>query len=150
MSKIQTFLPYPSFAASAKVLDWRRLGNQRHETLTICRALIGGGGWSRHPVTLMWQNHLGALLAYQRAVCGEWVWRGYKDTCLYKMAMDLHEAECLPEPMDNPVLPPWFGDVEFHLAHQSNLIRKDRWFYGPKFPGVSDDLPYIYPKPVPL
>ena len=34
---------------------------------------------------------------------------------------------------------------EIHLSHQSNLVRKDREFYAPLFPGVPDDLPYIWP-----
>lgn len=144
---MQTFLPYPDFAASAAVLDRQRLGKQRVETMQITRAILGGGGWSRHPVTLMWRGHLGALLAYQRAVCGEWVGRGYRDTCLVKMEKDIiDELGYYPEPL----LPPWFDDVDLHLAHQSNLVRKNPAFYGPKFPGVPDDLPYIYPKPVAL
>ena len=44
-------------------------------------------------------------------------------------------------------LPPWIGDAEFHRSHQSNLVRKDVEFYGPLFPGVPDDLPYVWPGP---
>ena len=129
------------------MLDRQRLGKQRVENLQISRALLRGGGWAHHPVTLMWRGHLGALLAYQRIICWEWTGRGYRDTCLGKMEKDImDELDYFTEPL----LPPWFGDVEFHLAHQSNLVRKDRWFYGPKFPGVPDDLPYIYPKPEPV
>ena len=47
---MQTFLPYPSFAASASVLDSPRLGKQRVETLQIARALlVPTYGWQRHP-----------------------------------------------------------------------------------------------------
>ncbi|MDQ1681515.1 MAG: hypothetical protein QOH99_56, partial [Frankiaceae bacterium] len=35
---MQTFLPYADFGASARVLDDRRLGKQRVETLQILRA----------------------------------------------------------------------------------------------------------------
>lgn len=44
-----------------------------------------------------------------------------------------------------PVMPPWLGESEFHRSHQSNLIRKDPEFYGPRFPGVPDDLEYVWP-----
>ncbi len=44
-------------------------------------------------------------------------------------------------------LPRWLGDPDFHLAHQSALVRKDPDFYGPLFPGVPDDLPYVWPPP---
>jgi hypothetical protein len=35
-----------------------------------------------------------------------------------------------------------------HRSHQSNLIRKDPAFYGPLFPGVPDDLDYVWPRSV--
>ena len=37
---MQTFLPYPDFAASAAALDDRRLGKQRVEALQVLRALV--------------------------------------------------------------------------------------------------------------
>lgn len=40
--------------------------------------------------------------------------------------------------------PDWLTE-EFCRAHQSNLVRKDPEFYGPKFPDVPLDLPYIWP-----
>lgn len=42
-------------------------------------------------------------------------------------------------------LPPWLGDSAFHRSHQSALRRKDPAYYGPHFPDVSDDLPYLWP-----
>lgn len=38
---MQTFLPYPNFKASARVLDTKRLGKQRVENLQIMSALLG-------------------------------------------------------------------------------------------------------------
>jgi hypothetical protein len=40
---LQTFLPYPDFAASAQALDQRRLGKQRVEALQVLRALTTPG-----------------------------------------------------------------------------------------------------------
>lgn len=50
---MQTFLPYPSFAESARVLDRQRLGKQRVEVLQLLRALTGQTkGWANHPAAL--------------------------------------------------------------------------------------------------
>src|SRR4029450_2243860 len=47
---LQTFLPYPDFAASAQALDQRRLGKQRVEALQVLRGLTTpGNGWGHHP-----------------------------------------------------------------------------------------------------
>ena len=59
---MQTFLPYESFAESAKVLDWRRLGKQRVEGMQIIKAITGEKrldgkpykGWINHPASVMW------------------------------------------------------------------------------------------------
>ena len=37
---MQTFLPYENFAASAAVLDNKRLGKQRVETLQVIKAQL--------------------------------------------------------------------------------------------------------------
>ena len=82
---MQTFLPYPDYAASAKVLDRQRLGKQRVENLQIIKALLDPTyGWQNHPAVKMWRGHIISLLDYQAAICSEWVGRGYKDTCLDK------------------------------------------------------------------
>lgn len=137
---MQTFLPYPSFIESASVLDNRRLGKQRVETKQILRALRGETrGWVNHPATRMWRGHEGSLCSYGAIVCHYW-WDelGYADSLMgYFLRMQMEYNDISP--------PDWLGDVDFHLSHQSNLIRKDPEFYGPLFPGVPDDLPYIWP-----
>src|SRR4028119_2435475 len=68
---IQTFLPYPELDRSVRVLDTKRLGKQRVETLQIMQVLLAmrwdptldrpvehlPKGWRRHPAVLMWQGH---------------------------------------------------------------------------------------------
>lgn len=139
---MQTFLPFPDYAASAQALDGPRLGKQRVENLQIMKALLVGGGWSNHPAVKMWRGHEAALLDYQRACCHEWTAiRGHTDTCLSKTIalFEEHGRPGLPEP------PAWFGNPDVHISHQSNLIRKDPERYGPLFPGVPGDLPYCWP-----
>lgn len=141
---MQTFLPYNDYAKSAAALDNKRLNKQRSEVKQIYKSLvlIAAGvtphGWMRHPAVLMWLGHEAELLKYGIAVCTEWTNRGYKDNLLPEFKSSL--AECI-----NYSAPKWLGNKDFHLSHQSNLIRKDSSFYSPLFPGVPDNLPYYWP-----
>ena len=137
---MQTFLPYADFEKSAKSLDRQRLGKQRVETMQIMNAILNPNyGWQSHPAVNMWRGHETTLLEYQKAICNEWVSRGYKDTCLQK-TIDLVDSV-----KTNTTRPGWIGDYEFHLSHQSNLLRKLPDHYSQHFIGVPDDLPYFWP-----
>jgi hypothetical protein len=146
---MQTFLPSPDFAESARVLDRARLGKQRVETLQIAKALTTGSGWVNHPVVKMWVGYEAALAAYQIAVCDEWVKvRGYNDTCLLKTIEMLNGKITLadlfnPEQFDKR--PPWLGDEALHASHRSNLLRKAPEHYRQFWPDDPDDLPYVWP-----
>jgi Pyrimidine dimer DNA glycosylase len=131
---MQTFLPFPDFEKSAKVLDYRRLGKQRVECVQLLSALSGvKKGWVNHPAAKMWRGHELALAKYKDICIREWISRGYKNTLPLS---DIQESAPFPA---------WFGDELFHRSHQSNLLRKDPVFYGPHFPGVPNDLPYLWP-----
>jgi hypothetical protein len=136
---VQTFLPLPDFAASASVLDRQRLGKQRVEVIQILGALRGRSpGWVNHPAVRMWRERDVALAWYGLAMVAEWTSRGYNDTCGPKI-------EALVAGIPDLGLPWWLGDEAFHLSHRSNLIRKLPEHYAPLWPGVSDDLPYVWP-----
>jgi len=139
---MQTFLPYESFTESAKVLDMKRLGKQRVETMQIMNAILTPGhGWKNHPAVKMWRPYLPVLWDYQQAICNEWTSRGYKDTCLEKSRALIAGQENI----ESNGIPKWLGNRDFHLSHQSNLVRKLPEYYGPLFPDISGDLPYIWP-----
>ncbi len=141
---MQTFLPYPDFRESAAALDTSRLGKQRVEALQILRALvIPDYGWRSHPAVRMWMGHVPALTAYGLAMVDEWVDQGRDDSTRSKIEEFAPDAGV----RDEAPLPAWLGDPAFHLAHRSNLIRKDPGFYLPVFDGVPEDLPYIWPEP---
>ncbi|EJZ08172.1 MSMEG_6728 family protein [Mycolicibacterium vaccae] len=149
---MQTFLPCPAFADSARVLDTRRLGKQRVETIQILRALtVAGYGWRHHPAAAMWAGYEEALVRYGLEVCGVWCAQGRVDTCAATLAADLTAGTGLTtirsydELTVADELPPWLGDRQFHLSHQSALVRKDPAHYRPLFPDVPDDLPYMWP-----
>lgn len=137
---MQTFLPYADFDKSAKSLDRQRLGKQRVETMQIMNAILNPNyGWQNHPAVNMWRGHESTLLEYQEAICKEWVNRGYKDTCLQKTINLVDSVKT------KTTRPGWIGDYEFHLSHQSNLLRKLPEHYSQHFLNVPDDLPYVWP-----
>jgi len=145
---MQTFLPYPDFAATAATLDVRRLGKQRVEALQVLRGLtVPGYGWRRHPVMKMWAGYQEALVRYGLDICARWAAVGREDSVAGTLAAafgrpvrdqaDLARAGELPD---------WLGSVAFHRSHQSALLRKAPAHYRPLFgPDVPDDLPYVWP-----
>jgi hypothetical protein len=148
---MQTFLPHPDFAASAAVLDDRRLGKQRVEALQVLRAVTRATyGWKRHPAVRMWAGFPEAVAAYGLAVCAEWVGRGRADTCAATISTDLAEHG-LPAPRTQAelaaraLLPEWVGDDRVHRSHRSALVRKDPEFYGPLFPDADPESGYFWP-----
>lgn len=148
---MQTFLPYADFARAARVLDDRRLGKQRVETIQIVRALtVPGYAWASHPAALMWKGYEEALGRYGLTCCDAWLERGFRDSCATTIIADLQAVGVGPirtevELRAAAALPLWVDDDELHRSHRSALVRKDPEFYAPQFPGVPSDLPYVWP-----
>jgi hypothetical protein len=148
---MQTFLPYPDFERSARSLDRRRLGKQRVECLQVFRGLtVPGYAWRHHPAVLMWRGHEEALGRYALTCCDVWTGLGFADTVADTLraelaAVGIGVVRQQPELAEAGALPPWLGDADFHLSHQSSLLRKDPAHYRPRFPGVPDDLENVWP-----
>lgn len=143
---MQTFLPYPSFADSAAVLDPQRLGKQRVETLQLLRAnTVPDYGWRHHPAARMWTGYLPALTAYGLAMTNRWIALGHADSVRPQLLEFAPEVDGVDQ--GELELPPWLGDDALHLSHRSNLVRKDPAHYRPHFGDVPDDLPYVWPVP---
>jgi hypothetical protein len=135
---VQTFLPYPEFDRSAKVLDRQRLGKQRVEVLQIITTLVTHrNAWKNHPATMMWRGHEAMLALYGDAICSEWISRGYQDTCRDKI-----NKLVIGKPLSTPE---WLGRLDFHASHRSNLLRKSPEHYGQFGWSEPDNLPYIWP-----
>ncbi len=146
---MQTFLPYPSFVASAAALDDRRLGKQRVETFQILRALVFPSyGWKNHPAVAMWRGFTPALVGYGLAVCAEWERRGHPDAVAASLlAFSGGVAPDLAGLRLEGKLPPWLGDPAVHTSHRASLLRKDPEQYA----GLVDtdpELPYVWPRPL--
>ncbi|MEV6492811.1 MSMEG_6728 family protein [Actinoplanes sp. NPDC051633] len=146
---MQTFLPYPDFIASATALDVRRLGKQRVEAIQVLRGLTWPTyGWRHHPAVKMWHGYEEALTRYGLDVCAVWCATGRADTCAATLVTDLGAGTAVRTQAQLAAagdLPPWLGDADVHRSHQSALLRKDPNHYGALFPGVPDDLPYVWP-----
>jgi hypothetical protein len=148
---MQTFLPYPDFAASAAVLDGPRLGKQRVEALQVLRALTYETyGWQRHPAVRMWVGYARGVAAYGLSICAAWTAGGRPDTCAATIAADLASAGLRPPAPQAELaalgeLPAWLGDERVHASHQAALVRKNPEHYGPLFPDADPALPYFWP-----
>ena len=102
-------------------------------------------GWKNHPAVKMWANHEGALANYGGVICQEWIYRGYKDTCLDKIYNVFYNNTIYEERLSKFLKPAWCGDTRIHISHQSNLLRKDPTYYGAQFTDVPNDIPYFWP-----
>ncbi|HKU32089.1 MAG TPA: MSMEG_6728 family protein [Arthrobacter sp.] len=144
---MQTFLPFPDFKQSAAALDTARLGKQRVEALQILRALvIPEFGRSAHPAIRMWMGYVPALTLYGLAMVDEWVARGNPDNTRASITEFAPQA-AHPDYADKIPMPPWLGDPDFHLSHQSKLLQKEPRFYAEHFPDAPKDLEFVWPEP---
>ena len=144
---MQTFLPYPSFRASVRVLDDRRLGKQRVETYQILRSLLFARyAWKNHPAVRMWRGFVPALVSYGVAACEAWTDRGYHDSVRQSLlAFTGGHAPDQRRLQLEGHLPPWLGDRMLHRSHQSALLRKSPESYRPAFGRVTQNLNYYWP-----
>lgn len=123
------------------MLDNARLGKQRLEALQLLQILTDesiNSPWRYHNTAKMWKGHEKDLCEYGKAMCDEWISRGYKDAQKPKF----EEIEKLLTLAHRPIE---LTD-EIHKSHQSNLIRKKPEHYRPLFGNeLTDNLPYIWP-----
>jgi hypothetical protein len=145
---MQTFLVTDNLAENAKYLDTARLGKQRVECLQIMKALSDSNyGWQNHPAVYMWRGLEWDLYFYTKAVCDEWITRGYKDTCWDKFSKVFWEKrfDSYNDSMrvtTRQISPLWSGDEEFFNSHKSNLLRKNPDHYKQFGWEVEDNLDY--------
>ena len=123
---MQTFLPFADFRKSFQVLDWKRLGKQRVEALTIIKAIERKTrkdgkpykGWRNHPCVHMWRNYVPALKLYHDLSILEWMKRGYNNNM---PLFDITEEQI--------TFPQWLGFPDYHASHRANLLRKEYSYY---------------------
>lgn len=132
---MQTFLPFADFTETAKCLDNKRLNKQKVEAFQILNVLLNrttSTAWRNHPAVKMWKGYENSLKHYFNVMRTEWINRGFNNS----MKEEIIEG--------NIIHPPWLGNSDFHISHQSNLLRKDNVHYSKFFVG-DDNKPYIWP-----
>ena len=131
---MQTFLPYPDFAASASVLDGRRLNKQRLECLQIYKAILDETyGWQHHPAVDQWRGFLPALEYYLFAIEQECHKRGFKS----------HLSSIkLPLFWDTPW---WLGYEPYHASHRASLLLKFPEHYSKFGWDEEPKMEYVWP-----
>lgn len=130
---MQTFLPFPDFTLTARVLDNKRLGNQAYNE---CRVLICGG-WPNHPASKMWQGYDSALARYAIALLEELKRRTggyYEDHIAFYRVF-----------IDDDRTPPWLGDHRVHSSHRAALLHKDFTHYSQFNWTEEPSLDYYWP-----
>jgi hypothetical protein len=147
---VNTFLPFPDFAKTAACLDKKRLFKQLVECRQIGASMglylikINGlpyskNGWKNHPAKKMWEGHVDCLMDYHDAILFESLVRGIQTE------IGFYHDSAAQRTFFPGYFPWWLGNNDFHLSHQSNLLRKDSEHYGQYFQDVSNDLPYWWP-----
>lgn len=123
---MQTFLPHSSYAECARILDNKRLNEQKVECKQIFLALTEENyGWKNHPAVLMWKGYRFSLLDYALYITYECIFRGMKDT-LRPFFVEMLGLMKYKE-MERP---PWLTDNRLISSHRANLLRKDPIYYG--------------------
>jgi hypothetical protein len=137
---MQTFVPYSDFFQSLSILDNKRLGKQRVETLQILNILLDRPtktgkkykGWVNHPAVILWENNIEALKLYLNISIDIWISKGFSNN-IKKEAV-----------IDDPQYPGWWGTQILHDSHKENLLRKDRDHYTQFFPSYKPSNKYIW------
>lgn len=109
---MNTFLPFPTFADSARVLDNKRLNKQIVEAYQLIQ-----GQWPNHPCSKMWSKNIECLKLYFNFCLQEWkIVRG-KNHKFDFMICDKWE------------FPTWINEPLVFFTHKVNLLRKDFFWY---------------------
>lgn len=150
-----TFLPLPSFAGSAAVLDPVRRWKQAVECRALVRALGQGplclwrrpagddpGGYVYGPVRPRPGHDVRVTPNYNHPACV--MWRGFTHALMWYhnevlaavRAAGTHRVTAFgPYDLRGPgvpevvPLPPWMGDPALHRSHRRVLLSKDPAFY---------------------
>lgn len=149
---MQTFVPYDDVRNIAHVLDNKRLGKQRVETVQIARSLLGltkSSGWRNHPAVRMWSGYESYLVCvYLRGIMDEWISRGYKN----EKCQEHYEQIFQILPQTEYHKPHWMNEESGVLkSHRLMLCKKKPEHYLPLFDDISpsdiesDDVGYIWP-----
>lgn len=132
-----TFLPFRDYRSCAFVLDQKRLGSCRTESLGILLCLdltIPDSERTRaywqfkdSPIVEMWRGHGLALQTYALIMCNEWSRRGYRHGVTAQRLLDLSYSGVFDEEGE---WPHWMHDDRVFANHRGILLAKNPAHYG--------------------
>jgi len=117
-----TFLPYPDFKQSAKVLDNVRLQSQVLEAKILLDAVLANP--TNQPAVQMWKGYPRLLAEYGAEMAIEWG-RRFNKRHEY-MALFLRHMEEQRRALHPPS---WLGREQLHSSHRARLHEKDPVHY---------------------
>lgn len=121
VTEMMTFLVTGDFVLNAELLDSQRLAKQRVEAKQILDAIASGRGWIHHPIVKAWSLYPDALKYYANCVIREFMKRGGHNT------MAVYDVPKV-------ILMPWWATwTRLHQSHRAMLLRKNPFYYTPKF-----------------
>lgn len=141
---IQTWLPLPDFKNSLVTLDDGFLTYQRLHVLELMEHFhaipeedshLPGDYESHdldgHPLVDMWVGYELQLIEYGLQACEGWSLRNKREDPLYQhLANHQQWANTEDATFDKPN---WMGDIDFHLSHQAELLRRNHPHYSEHF-----------------
>ena len=132
---MHTFLAFPDFIHSAKVLD----DNTLHKQFIDCIAIIYNMKYEKisrkqHPVFQMWCGYEKALKMYTNIVMFECDKRGLENNITFYIVKQ-----------NEVIYPNWIKDERLHKSHRAGLINIDPEYYGKLWPEVDRNAPYWWP-----
>jgi hypothetical protein len=144
-SSLITWLPYADFVESVGALDTPEVNQLRYTAVKILDIIHQVHDrhqvWEKHPSVLMWKGHEVSLCEYGLIACEEMMSRRPHVTNETEHRLHTH-MEWATDGRFSMEKPPWFGDTELHISHQSNLLRHNPEFYTFQVPMT---LGYVWP-----
>lgn len=149
---MQTFLPYPDPAETARCLRTDDLLEQINDVLTILGVLheTESTGWALHPVVKMWAGydvHLGnyGLVLIEEATHRTGLSASVIGDIAQKGDKIAWHLECATSGEYTLVSPRWMTSPDLHEAHRSELLRRDPMYYRSFFPTTPMDVNQYWP-----
>lgn len=119
-------MPFADFEKTFYILDYKRLGKQRQETLQILKAMLGiVKHYKSQSAARAWKGCERGLCEYGIKCCNMWRRRGYQDNT------QVIFEEILKEHLKDRsiVYPRWIGYEPFHSNQRAILLGKNYLWY---------------------
>jgi hypothetical protein len=135
-------MPYQSYEETGWSLYPGHPGHLGNQFYREGKTLLMGG-WRNHPASKMWYNYRYSLCDYLIVL-----YHILKERDINDYKKHYEEIKSFQKTLTDTGKPQFIGNKQFHLSHQSNLLRKDKekgWNWYIQFGwDIPDNLPYIW------